>query len=306
MIKKGAFLRLSLLFLILLLALPIAAVGCTDSQATSDSPADDGIQIVTSFLPIYIFTANLVQGIDGIVLENMAAPDVGCLHDYQLLPADMIRVEAADIFIFNGAGMESFLTEIAAGREDLAMIEASSGLDLLQMPDGTDNAHVWLSVRLAIRQVQNISAGLQRADPAHQAIYAANESAYVSKLQALDDEFRSKIADLPQKQIITFHEAFPYMADEYGLEVAAVIEREPGSEPSAADLAATIDLIRDRGIKALFAEPQYSAKVAETIAAETGAVIYTLDPIVTGAADAGTYEQKMTQNLAVLLEALAG
>ena len=135
MIKKGSFFRSGLWLLVLLLALPIAAVGCTDGQATSDSSTDNSIRIVTSFLPIYIFTANLVRGIDGIVLENMAAPDVGCLHDYQLLPADMIRVEAADIFIFNGAGMESFLTEIAAGREDLAMIEACSGIDLLKMPD---------------------------------------------------------------------------------------------------------------------------------------------------------------------------
>jgi len=88
------------------------------------------------------------------------------------------------------------------------------------------------------------------------------------------------------------------------LTIAAVIEREPGSEPTAAELAETIELIRTRKITILFAEPQYSLKIAETIAMETGARIFTLDPVVTGTEAAGTYEEVMQKNLAVLEEAL--
>ena len=298
--------RLLLLFLSLLITVNMSAISCTAPVTTSESDHEDELKIITTFLPMYIFTANLVAGIDNVRLTNLAAPDVGCLHDYQLLPADMIKIEDADIFIYNGADMESFIGQLAEVRENLAMIEASRGIDLLPAAGDEDNGHVWLSIPLAIRQVRNISAGLQQADPAHISQYQANEAAYVSRLEALDAEYRTGLGNLRSRDIITFHEAFPYLAAEYGLTVAAVIQREPGAEPSAGELAETIDLIREQGIPALFAEPQYSIRVAETIAAETGAKVYTLDPVVTGSADAATYEQKMRQNLAVLQEALGG
>ncbi|HAL73724.1 MAG TPA: zinc ABC transporter substrate-binding protein [Clostridiales bacterium] len=297
------------LAMVLILALTLMAIltaGCAPTSVSTSHLNDSDLKIITSFLPIYIFTANLTAGIDGISLNNLAAPDVGCLHDYSLLPGDMVKLEEADIFIFNGAGMESYLNQLAELGNDMITIEASQGIELLPAAGNENNGHVWLSVPLAIRQVRNISAGLQQADPARKSQYQTNEVAYINRLEALDADFRNGLADLKHWDIITFHEAFPYLAREYGLTVAGVIEREPGSEPSASELAETIDLIKSKGISALFAEPQYSTRVAETIAAETGAKIYTLDPIVTGAADAATYEQKMRQNLAVLQEALGG
>lgn len=287
--------------LIVAVCLALLLSGCAPTAATVK---DDQLTIVSSFLPMYIFTANLIDGVEGVTLTNMAAPDIGCLHDYQLLPTDMAKLESADIFVFNGADMESFLTEIAARNSDVITIEAAQGISLLPMPDGSDNPHVWLSIPLAIAEVRNISLGLQAADPAHQAQYKANETAYVARLEALDLRYRTELAAITRREIITFHEAFPYLAAEYSLTIAAVIEREPGSEPTAFELASTIDLIREKKITSLFAEPQYSSRIAETIAAETGATIYLLDPVVTGAADALTYEQKMAENLDVLLQAL--
>ena len=86
------------------------------------------------------------------------------------------------------------------------------------------------------------------------------------------------LKDIKTKDIVTFHEAFPYFAHEFGLNIVSVIEREPGSEPSAGELADTIKAINDAQTKVIFAEPQYSAKAAESIAAQTGAEIYVLDP----------------------------
>jgi zinc transport system substrate-binding protein len=117
---------------------------------------------------------------------------------------------------------------------------------------------------------------------------------------------REALDTLPNKKIVTFHEAFPYFAKEFGLEIVAVIEREPGSEPGAGELADTIGIIKDLGVKALFAEPQYAPKAAETLAAETGATVYSLDPFVTGSEDdpADSYEIAMRKNLDVLKQAL--
>ena len=299
--KPGLF-RFRVLVICLAIGLALVSGGCAAGSASS---TDDGqLTIVSSFLPMYIFTANLIEGVDGVTLTNMAAPDVGCLHDYQLLPTDMAKLETADVFVFNGAGMENFLTDIAARNSDVITIEATKGISLLPMPDGSANPHVWLSIPLAIQEVHNISLGLQAADPEHQGQYQANETAYVTRLEALDLLYRTELAAVSQRSIITFHEAFPYLAAEYNLTIAAVIEHEPGSEPTAAELANTIELIREKKISALFAEPQYSTRIAETIAAETGATIYLLDPVVTGVAGPATYEQKMTVNLEILIKAL--
>ena len=106
---------------------------------------------------------------------------------------------------------------------------------------------------------------------------------------------------------MTFHEAFPYLAKEFKLNVVSVIEREPGTEPTPQELEATIAKVNSLPVKVLFTEPQYSPAAAETIARETGAKIYTLDPVVTGEADEqamDAYINAMKKNMEVLKEAL--
>ena len=290
----------------------------TEEPTELNESEEPRLRLVTSFLPIYVFTANIIGDLPGISLENMAAPDTGCLHDYRLMPADMIKLEEADLFIINGAGMEGFIADLAAQRSDLPIIEASTGIDLIYLDHEHDhdhehededeyegNAHVWLSVPLAIRQVENISQGLQEADPDYAAQYQANSEAYIAKLEALYQEMSEALATVSRREMITFHEAFPYFAEAFDLEIVGVINREPGSEPTAAELAETIDLVNEKGIKALFAEPQYPVQVAEMIADETGARVFILDPIASGEPSVGLYEQLMRQNLAVLMEALS-
>ena len=106
--------------------------------------------------------------------------------------------------------------------------------------------------------------------------------------------------------IVTFHEAFPYFAEEFGLNIAAVVNREPESAPSARELAETIDLIRNSHVKAVFAEPQYSTDTAQTVAQESGVSVYLLDPCTSGAMDKEAYLTAMRQNMQVLQQALQG
>lgn len=256
-------------------------------------------RVVTSFYPMYVATLNLVAGVEGVEVVNLTQPFTGCLHDVQLTPAEMVKLSGADALVINGAGMESFMDKALEVVAKERVIEASDGVELLD-----DNAHVWLSVSLHLKQVENIAAGLERLDPAHAAGYRANAAAYTAKLEALRDRMREGLRDLSRRDIVTFHEAFPYFAKEFNLKIAAVIEREPGAEPSATELAETIDLVRASGVKALFAEPQYPARAAESIARESGARVYTLDPAVTGPMDADAYIRIMDANLRVLEEAL--
>ena len=295
--------------------LALLATGCaaqTNGQTT----------IVTSFYPMYVLTLNVTDGIDGVTVQNMAEQNVGCLHDYQLQTRDMVTLEGADALVINGGGMEQFMDKVLTLRADLPVIDASEGIAMFPSDEAHDhdahahdehdehdelyNAHVWLDPSRAIKQVQNIADGLAEADPAHAAAYQENAAGYIERLTALDDELKTQLAPFAGADIITFHEAFPYFAEEFDLHIVKVVNREPDSQPSAKELADTIRLIESTDVKAVFAEPQYSTDAAQIIAQESGATVYLLDPAVTGENDKDAYLRAMEQNMEVLKEALGG
>lgn len=270
-------------------------------------------QAVTSFYPIYVFTLRLTEGIDDIDVRCLAAPGTGCLHDYQLSTADMKALSGASVFLINGAGMESYLDFVLDALPDLPVTDASEGVTLLSAGAEDDhdhgqwNAHIWLDAQNAMQMVRNLSAGLIAAFPEHAEAIAANRDAYLARLNQLDADLRAGLSTLSHKDIVTFHEAFPYFARAYGLNVAAVMNREPEDTLSPRQLAELTETIRSLGAPPLFCEPQYEDVAAQTLSRETGAPIYTLDPIVTGPATdipPTFYEDRMLENMRVLQEAL--
>lgn len=290
-----------------ILAACLLFAGCGGAPAAQTQKAGDGtFHIVTSFYPMYIDVINLTDGVEGVTVTNMTKPQTGCLHDYQLTTEDMKTLEKADAFVVNGAGMESFLDKVIKMQEGMTVIDASRGIELME-EDGEANPHVWLSITKDIEQVKNIRDQLKEADPAHADQYEANAAAYLAKLEVLKSEMHATLDDVPHKDIVTFHEAFPYFAEEFGLHILGVIEREPGADPTPAELETTIEQVKALPVKVLFAEPQYSPAAAETIARETGAKLYSLDPVVTGEAtpDAkDAYLDAMRKNMETLKEAL--
>ena len=294
---------LTLALALVLLALPVAASAET---------------VVTSFYPIYLFALNLLDGVEDVTLTNLADTGTGCLHDYQLQTGDMKDLARADVFLINGAGMESYLEGVFDAFPALPVVDASTGVTLLEDcsdhdHDGHDhdhafNAHIWLDAENAILMVNNLAEGLIAALPAHAEAIAANRDAYIVRLTTLDAELSAVLANVPNKDIITFHEAFPYFAEAYGLHVAAVVNRDPDDALSPRALAELCKTVTSLGTPPLFTEPQYEDVAAQTISRETGASIHTLDPIVTGPEKdipLTYYEDVMRQNLAVLLSALS-
>ena len=281
--------------------LGLLAGGCGKAGAPKKTAGT--VTILTSFHPMHIMVLNIAGGVPGVTVRNLTQPTAGCLHDYQLSPQELAALADADMLVVNGAGMESFLAKAVSQYPKLKIVEASQGLDLIR-ENGGANPHIWVSPIGAMEQVRQIAAGLAVADSAHAAQYRANADAYLVRLNALRTKMHAELDGLPNRRIVTMHEAFPYFAREFKLEIAGVIEREPGSEPSAGELAGTITAVRASGIRAVFAEPQYPAKAAEAIARETGATVYLLDPAVTGPAGADSYLKTMEQNLEVLRHAL--
>ena len=293
----------------LVMALSIVFLSACGRNSAIDKDKENGkaFTVVTSFYPMYIATINITKDISGVKVINMTKPQTGCLHDYQLVPEDMQKLEKANAFVVNGAGMEVFLDKAVKQQPKLKIVDASKNIPLLKDENGEENPHVWVSVSNAIIQVNNIAEQLAALDPVNAEKYKNNAGVYTKKLEALRTDMHSSLDNVKTKDIITFHEAFPYFAKEFNLNIVDVIEREPGTEPSPKELEETIDKVKELKVKALFAEPQYPAKAAEVIAKETGAKVYTLDPAVTGESKADAYDDyinTMKKNLDVLKEAL--
>jgi len=304
---KLRFLSLAVLLLLIgsLLFSGCAKKSSQTNDATPEQNAAKSTTIAASFYPMYIFTLNVAKDIPNVNVIDMTKPTTGCLHDYTVTPDDMKNLEGAQFLVINGAGMESFMDKVIQQFPHLQIIDASKGIPLIEGEgDEGDNPHLWVSISNAILQVKNIGNQLASLDPGNAARYKENTDAYIKKLEAERDKMHQVLDDIQNRNIITFHEAFPYFAKEFNLNIAGVIEREPGSEPSPQELDESIKKINQLKIKALFAEPQYPAKAAGIIAKETGAKIYTLDPAVTGPMDADAYINIMDSNLKTLEEAL--
>jgi len=268
----------------------------------------EGFKVLATFLPMYIFAANVARDVPGVTVELLLPAALGCPHDYALSPGDMKRIAGADLLVANGMGQEEFLGRpVQAANPRIRVVESAAGI--LPLPSGpgpraAPNPHTWVSPRNAARQVEAIGEALAAAYPAGADRFRRNAGAYAARLSALASGMEAAARRFRSRRIVTFHNAFDYLARDLGLEVVARIEDTPGQEPSAGQIARLVRLIRERRAAAVFAEPQYPERLAAAVAREAGVPLRVLDPVVTGPADPAAYERAMRANLAVLADAL--
>ena len=283
------------------------------SACRQNAEENNDFVIVTSFYPMYVFTKNMTEGAD-VEVVNMTKPDTGCLHNYQLLPQDIKTLENADVFVINGGGMESFMEKVYENEKDLKVITACEGIELMEMPNeesgthehGEFNSHVWTYIPNAITEIGNIAEGLCSADPKNEQIYRENSKNYIESLEEIHKRFEEELKDLSGAKIVVTHEAFDYLADGYGLEVAGHVLSGHEEQASAGEISALAEKIKSENVVALFKEPQYAQDIINTLSEETSVPVYELDPMVTGGEDyIGVYEETMLDNLETIKSALS-
>ncbi|RJP24596.1 MAG: zinc ABC transporter substrate-binding protein [Deltaproteobacteria bacterium] len=273
------------------------------------------LRVLASFLPMYIFTANVAGDAPGVVVDLMLPAALGCPHDYALTPSDLRKIAAADLFIANGAGMEEFLgAPVRKANPRIRVVETAASVPLLRESHGAGggdgkladmNPHTWVSPKNAVLQVRAIEKALSEAVPGDSARFGANADAYARRLEALSREFEEASSTFRRRNIVTFHNVFDYLARDYGLTIVGEVETAPGQEPSAGEIRKLVRTMRDRGVPALFTEPQYPGRIAKTISREAGVPMVALDPVATGGTAPGYYEVAMRRNLRALREALS-
>jgi len=261
--------------------------GCSKSE---DSPRQKqtGLRVLCGTYPMYLFTRQVTAGCEDVTVELLLSAGSGCPHDYSLTPGDMRRLAAANVFIANGLGMETYLgTALRQANKTIAYLDTSTGIHPLPMSPasrehGADdeddedeehdedcdhdhghahelgqwNPHLFASPRMAARVVKNIADGLIQIDPANAERFASNARMYAQRLDTLADEMRAALADVPNRKIVTEHAVFDYLARDCGLEIIAVIADTPGQALSPAQLLALREQIQASGARAIFTEPK--------------------------------------------------
>jgi zinc transport system substrate-binding protein len=253
-----------------LLLVALAACGRTPAATGSDL-------IVASFYPLYEF-ARHVAGDQGKV--TLLVPPGTEPHDWEPAPADVVRVQSARIFLYNGGGFESWADRLLdQGRPGgPRVVKAAQGLTSLEA-EGHPDPHVWLDPLLARAQVEAIRAALAAVDPGRAEVYGANASAFSRRLLELHERFDTGLARCARREIVVSHAAFAYLAHRYRLVQVPIMGLAPDAEPSPAGLAALTRQAQRLRVTHVFFEALVTPKLAETLAHEIGAKVLVLDPV---------------------------
>ena len=311
----------------------------SDSAKNTDE-ADDMLTVVTSFYPMYIATLNIVDGVEGVRLENLSEPQTGCLHDFQLTPEDMKLLSTADVFVINGGGIESFMSDVAKAYPKLDVVEACEDVALLSEDDadsdhdhdhdadaesdsdhdhdheadaesdsahdhdhGDENAHAWMSVPRYRTMVQTIASRLAEKDAKHADEYYANAKAYDAKLAVLEEKINSIKSLTNGQNIIIFHEAYAYVADDFSMNACYLLDLDEERSVSAGEIKQVIGAIKDDSVSVILAEELYGKSMGDTVSRETDVHVVYIDPLNRGEYDKDSYLYGMEHNIELIKEA---
>lgn len=307
----------------------------TSCMMTPAAPSNDRINVVTTIYPVYDFATKVGGEAANVTILVPAGSEP---HDWEPTPSDMVKIQQADIFIYNGAGMELWVDSILSSvtSEDLIVVNTSDTLALRpadtaheEHEDGAENAHdeseegalvehdhgaydphTWLDPMNAKEQMRVIKEAFVQADPDRKTLYETNFETYATAFDQLDKEYSDAIDPLPCRNIVVAHEAFGYLCDRYGLTQIPIEGIAADSEPDAARMAEIIDFVNDNKVLVIFSEELLSPKIADAIAAETGASTDVLNPIggltEQQIKDGEDYFTIMRKNLKALVRALSG
>ena len=323
-----------------------AAAETSDASGNTKNTdeADDMLTVVTSFYPMYIATLNIVDGVEGVRLENLSEPQTGCLHDFQLTPEDMKLLSTADVFVINGGGIESFMSDVAKAYPKLDVVEACEDVELLSEDDdetdgahdhdhdadtesesdhdhdhdhdadaeldsdhdhdhGDENAHAWMSVPRYRTMVQTIASRLAEKDAKHADEYYANAKAYDAKLAVLEEKIDSLKSFTGGQNIIIFHEAYEYVADDFSMNACYLLDLDEERSVSAGEVKQVIGAIKDDGVSVILAEELYGKSMGDTVSRETDVHMVYIDPLNRGEYDKDSYLYGMEHNIELIKEA---
>jgi zinc transport system substrate-binding protein len=264
------------------------------------------IKVVASFFPIYEF----VKAVGGDRIDASVLIPIGAEpHDFDPTIQQIQNVQTADMLVYNGAGMEANWINKTSPKFSA---DSSKGINLLAGNDPAIHApadpHIWLDPILAIQQVENIRDGLVKVDPKNAAYYNQNAQKFIGQLKSLDASIKSQLSssNCPKRDFVTFHQAFAYLAKEYGLNQHSIHQGlTPEGEILPQRLVEIVKLAYNLGINVIYSEDLIDPRSAQTIAQEIpngrAMVLSPIEGIKPDEQKTGVgYLDKMNQDVAAL------
>lgn len=299
--------KLVLSGIILLTGILLTACGSNQTET-------EKLQVMTSFYPMYDFTKNIVGDVGEVELLVPAGTDA---HDYEPSAKKMAQLQESDVFVYNNENMETWVPDVETTLKegDVKIIKATKDMVLLpgSEEEGHDHdhseaghsheldPHVWLSPKYAAKQVAIIRDQLSEAYPEQANQFNENAEKYLAKLTDLDQAYTEKLAAATQKNFVTQHTAFSYLALDYGLNQVSISGISSTQEPTTSRLAELKSYVEDNDLKYIYFEKNASDNVARTLADETGLELLILNPLeglTKEQTEAGEdYVSIMTENL---------
>ncbi|WP_082219134.1 metal ABC transporter solute-binding protein, Zn/Mn family [Paenibacillus sp. VT-400] len=329
--KRG---NMKLLWTGLLILTLLILSACGQDSSNSAKIVEGKVNVVTTFYPVYAFTT-AIGGEDANVINLL--PTGVEPHDWTPKSQDIVNTSKAQLFLYNGAGLEgwvpNFLKSLNSDTQ-VKSVAVSEGVKLLtaegddghghgeehedehadeatseDVADHHIDPHTWVSPKSAMIMAENIKNSLVEADPDHKAGYEQRYEELRTKLETLDQRFTDELANVPNNEIVVSHQAFGYLARDYGLTQHAIMGLSPDAEPTGQDIVKLAKLVKDEGIKYIFFEELVSDKLAKTLASEAGVETMVLNPVegltkeqATNRDDYFTLMEKNLQNLLIALK----
>lgn len=299
----------------------LSACGSSSTGSDTDTRSESGLSVTAAFYPL-AYAVERVGG-DHVTLANVTKPGAEP-HDVELTPKDVLTLRQADLVVYEKGfqpAVDDAVTQLDAGKAfdvstavDLSIAATDDGHDHAaeeepteeradeEHAEGTVDPHFWLDPTRYASAVKAIADKLSAADSANATAYKKNADAFVAELTALDTEFTTALKTCTQRDLVTGHAAFAYLADRYDLHQVSIAGLTPDAEPDAAAMKELVEHIGEAKVTTVYAETLVSKDLTETIAKEAGATVAVLDPIEgLSDASAGTnYLEIMRSNLATL------
>jgi ABC-type Zn uptake system ZnuABC Zn-binding protein ZnuA len=254
---------------------PVVAVlgllgGARGSAQTNPRP-----KLAATIFPLY----DIVREVGGSVADVVVVlPPGASPHTFEPTPAGVRNLTGAGVLFMIGHGLDDWAARMARGVGVRRTVIVDCGITLRQR-GGSVDPHYWLSIANAKKIAATVAEEVERLAPAQRGEVRRALAVYLARLEATDGEIRRLLADLPNKRIATFHDAFGYFADAYGLEVVATFEPFPGKEPGPRFVQEFQRTVRATGLRVLFAEPQLALAPLGPIASDLGVTLSVLDPL---------------------------
>lgn len=264
------------------------------------------LRVGVTLHPYYSWTKNVVGDAPDVEVRPILPGEVDA-GNYQPRPEDIKKLSDLDAIVVNGIGHDDFITGMikASGNERVTVIRPNDGTPLLKsLHGGAVNSHTFISFTNAVQQTYAIERALSALRPDLAPRFRRNAGAYAERLRAIKAAAAQKLAGAKITRVVTVHDGYSYLCQEFGIEVAGVVEPAHGLVPSAAELGDVIDRIKREKIKIVLSEESFPDKLLQVLRDATGARVFVITHIASGEYTADKFEKEMAKNADTLVAAL--